>query len=119
MTEGLVIVVAGQSNDRPPPAEEWEEDLLQVGDRLAQGIRPTQVAEQVPRDEQQVNRLALAITGDPLDPPAQVVGPVDPAEAVAQVPVGSVQDPHRCVHLRGPSGRRVGHAWAATPPSYV
>src|SRR5262249_10805214 len=74
--------------------------LLQVADGLAQGLGAGQLAEQVAGDEQDVDLLGGAVAGDALDGPAQVVGAVDPAEAVGQVPVGGVQDAHAVPRVR-------------------
>jgi hypothetical protein len=48
------------------------------------------------------------VVGHPFDGAAEVVGAVDPAEAVAQVPVGSVQELHTLVHFPVPTLRRRG-----------
>ncbi len=122
LAEGLVVVVARQRHDRAAAAEERQEDLAQVPDRLAQGVGPAQVAEHVARDQQHVDPLALAVIGHPLDRPAQVGRPVDPPETIPQVPVGGVQDPHRSAGLVI-SPRRRGYPatscryYPAPPPS--
>jgi hypothetical protein len=71
-----------------------------VADRLAKAVRPREFAEQVARDEQDVDALALAVVGDALDGAAQVVGAVDPAEPVAEVPVAGVEYSHTPLFCR-------------------
>jgi hypothetical protein len=94
LTEVLVVVVAGEGEDGAAGFEELAEHLLPVADGLAEAVRPGQLAEQVAGDEQHVGPLVLAVLGNALDGPAQVVGAVDPAEAVAEVPVRGVEDFH-------------------------
>src|SRR5262249_9329772 len=92
--EVLAVVVAGGGEDGPAGGGGGVEGALQVADGVAQGLRAGQLAEQVAGDEQDVHGLGLAVVGDALDGPAQVVGAVDAAEAVGEVPVSGVQDPH-------------------------
>ena len=81
--------------------EEAAEHVLPVADGLAEAVRPRQLAEQVARDEQDIDPLALAVRGDALDRGAQVRGPVDATQPVAQVPVGRVENLHTPVLCRG------------------
>ena len=85
---------AGQGQDGAAAAQEVVEDPLQVRDGVAQPVGTGQLAEQVAGDQEHVHLLGLAAAGDALDGAAQVVGAVDPAQAVAQVPVGGVQEFH-------------------------
>src|SRR5438093_1325222 len=50
--------------------------------------------EHVTGDQQHVGLAVDAQLGDPLDAGLEVLGAVDPAEAVAKVPVGGVDDLH-------------------------
>ncbi len=63
-------------------------------DRLAQGVRPGQLAEQIAGYEQDIDLLRPAIPGHTHDRFLQILGAVDAAEAVGQVPVGGMQNSH-------------------------
>src|SRR3954467_13995217 len=84
--------------------------------RLAEPVRPGHFAEQVAGDEQHVGVFRAAVGADALDGGAEVEGAVDPPEAVAEVPVGRVEDAHNFLHhggLRPPGQRRLGAPGAA------
>src|SRR5262249_33827748 len=92
--EVLVVVVAGDGDDGAALEQEGLKDLLEVFDGVAQAVGTAQFAEQVAGDKQDVGLFLFGVEGDALDGPAQVGGAVDAAEAVAQVPVGGVEDFH-------------------------
>jgi hypothetical protein len=94
LAEALVVVIARQRQDGAAAGQEWAEHFLQMANCVAQPVGAGQLAKQVAGHEQHVGQLLLAVRADPLDRAAQVVGAVDPAQAVAQVPVGGVQDFH-------------------------
>src|SRR5262245_40996258 len=99
--EVLVVVVAGERQDGPAAGQEVVEDRPPVLDRLAQPVRPGQLAEQVPGDEEDIDLFLAAVPTDALDSPAQVLGAVDSPEAVAEVPVGGMEDAHNPLDSRG------------------
>ena len=78
-----------------------------VGHLLDVGL----LAEQVAGDDEQFDGVLVAEFGDALDAPLQVVGAVQPAELVTQVPVGRVQDSHGV----GSPGGRVGECCGVRP----
>src|SRR4029079_6951643 len=90
----LVVVVAGEGEDGPAAGQEVAEDGLPVLDGLAKSVRPGHLAEQVTGDEQDVHILLAAVRPDALDGGAEVEGAVDATEAVAEVPVGGVEEAH-------------------------
>ena len=92
--EILVIVIAGQSEDRAAGFEELAEDFLPVDDCLSQPVGTGQFAEEIAGDEQNLNPLLLADFRNPLDRCAEVGGAVDSADSVAEVPVGGMEDSH-------------------------
>ena len=98
MSEGaakvLVVVIAGEGKDGPAAGQKVAEDGLPVLDGLAQPIGPGQLAEQVARDQQNVDLLLPAVVADALDGLAEVESAVDPPEAVAEMPVGGVEEAH-------------------------
>ena len=57
-------------------------------------VRPSQFAEQIAGDEKNIDVLLPTIVADTLDGLAQIEGAIDPPKAVAEVPVGGVQDTH-------------------------
>ncbi len=61
-------------------------------DRIPQTVGTAAVAEQVARDQKYIHLMLLAKPRDGLDGPSEVIAAIDPPEAVAQVPVGGVQD---------------------------
>ena len=85
--------------------EFFAEHFLPVADEVSREIvGACQFAEQVAGDEQHIDGLLLAMHGDsPLDRAGEgrVHGAVDAAEAVAEVPVGGVEDLHTPVLCRG------------------
>jgi hypothetical protein len=95
LAEVLAIVVAGQGEDGAAVAEERAKCLLQMADGVAEGVGPGQLAEQVAGHEEDIDVLGAAVLGDPLDGAAQIVGAIDSPEAIGEVPVSGVQDPHR------------------------
>ncbi len=76
----------------PPSRRNGCESLLQMADRLAQSVRSSQFAEQVAGDEQDIDFFRAAVVGHALDGLAEIVGAIDAAESVGQVPIGGVQD---------------------------
>ena len=76
-------MVACQAQYRAAAREELLEHFLQMAYGVAQSLRPGQFAKEVASDEQQLDLLRAAITGDLLDGAAQVLRPVDAAEPIA------------------------------------
>ena len=87
-------MIAGEGENRAALGEEIAERRLPMLDRFPQRIGSGQFAEQVAGDEQNVDFLALAMKGHPLDGSTEIVRAVDAAEPVAQVPIGGVEDAH-------------------------
>ena len=94
LAEGLLVVIAGQGEDGAAIGEKWLEHALQMADGVAEAFVTGQFAEDVAGDEEDVNFFGATIVGDPLDAAAEVLGAVDAAQAVAEMPVGGVQDAH-------------------------
>ena len=84
--------------------EEPAKHLVPVADRLAQALRPGLFAEEVPRDDEHIHRLAAAIIGDAFHGGAQVVRTVDPPQPIAQMPVRGVENPHTPILCGGEWG---------------
>jgi hypothetical protein len=90
LAEILVVVVARQGHDGSALLQERQEDLLEMFNGFAQAIWPTQLAEQVASDEEDIDLLYLAILSDAFNGSPQVGGAVDAAQTISQVPVGGV-----------------------------
>ncbi len=65
-----------------------------MANRIAKPIGSGQFAEQIAGHEQHIDVFAVAIAGDALDAAAQIVRAINAPEAIAQMPVGGVQDAH-------------------------
>ena len=94
LAEILVVVIPGHREDRAPVSQKLFKRRLQVSHRLTQAVGPRHLAEDVPGDEQHVHPLLPAIIGNVLDPSAQIVRAVDPAQTIAEMPVCGVQKFH-------------------------
>ena len=94
LAEVLLVVIAGQRQDGAAVAQEGSKTSCKWRIDSRRRVGPGQFAEQVAGDEQHIDLFRSAVVGDALDGLAQIVGAVDAAEAVAEVPVGGVQDAH-------------------------
>jgi hypothetical protein len=97
----LVVVIAGEREDRSAVAQKGEERLLYVANGFAQTVGASQFAEQVAGNEHHVHLVLSASGTDTFDGPAQVVGPVNASEPIAEMPVRRVQDFHAVVRQKG------------------
>ena len=94
LAEVFFVVITGEGQDGAAVAEETGEDFLQMAHGVAQRLSAGQFAEQIARDEEDVDALLPAILAHALDGLAQVVGSIDSTESVGEVPVSGVQNTH-------------------------
>jgi hypothetical protein len=66
-----------------------------MANRVPQSLGPGQLAEQIAGDEQDIDFFRLAVATNALDRSTQVVGSIDAAKAIGQMPVASVEDSHK------------------------
>jgi hypothetical protein len=94
LAEAFIIVVPSEREDSPTILEELAEDFLPVADRLAQAIRAREFAEKVACHEQHIDLFLLAMRSHTLDSFAEIVGAVNAAEMIAEMPIGGMENPH-------------------------
>src|SRR5947209_6892059 len=111
LAEILIVVVPGYGEDRAAAAQKLLERVLHVANGFAEPVRAGELTENVAGHEQDVDFFLAAIAGHPLDGPPQIVGAVDAAEAVAEVPVRGVQQLHVSL-LSQAESRRAEASWS-------
>jgi hypothetical protein len=100
LTEILVIMVSGEGENGSATLQERPKHILPVTDRFPETIGASEFAEQIARDEQNINTFSLAVAGDTFHGKTKVGRSIDATKSVAKVPVGCVENFHTQVLCR-------------------